>query len=224
MRYLLTISLMTLTVVFLNAQTFAEAKRQMSKGTKNSYVLDFQIGEADDIEDLWLDYQRDYDADKPKQARKSDEYFANDAEIGSISANTIDIYSTVEDKGKAEGAVITVWFDLGGAYLSSEQHPERVGAARDWLQQFRQRVLRTYAKEALERERDQLEDMRDELKDLRKERDDAAEEVEELQEELAEARKKVDSTTKKIAEQERVVEQQQAVVERNQSKVDELRN
>jgi len=207
----------------VQAQNFSEAKRSMSQGEQPSFLIDLQIGNTDVVEDLWQDYLKDFDARKPKQNR-SGEYFADNAEIESISNNTIDVFATIEGKGKAEGVLLTVWFNLGGAYLSSEQHPERMEAARIWLQGFETLVLRSYAEEALEAEEDQLDDMEDELKDLRKEREDAEEEVEDLREALEEAKALEEQKAQAVEAKAEEVELQREVVKRSKKKVESLKN
>lgn len=217
------LSTIALLLCFIAAQAqFSEAVRPMSQGNHSSFIIDFRIGEADDIVDIWQDYQKDFDARKPKQDRKTGEYFADDAEIEGISENTIDIYSTVEGKGKAPGAVVTVWFNLGGAYLSSSRHPERVKATNEWLQGFKNRVLEKYAEEALKAEEDKLDDLEDELKDLRKEKEKAEEDVADLQKALEKARAKVSSTIEAIGAKEAAVEQQKEIVKMNKKKVKKL--
>jgi len=207
----------------LQAQVFSEANRPMSQGNHNSFLIDFRIGEADDIVDMWQDYQKDFDARrKPKKNRKTGEYFADNVEIEAISDNTIDIYSTVEGKGKAGGAIITIWFNLGGAYLSSGRHPERMEATQAWLQGFKNRVLQNYAEDALEAEEDKLDGLEDELKDLEKERKEAEKEVAELEEALNEAKAKVKETIEAIGAKKEAVQQQRKVVKMNEKKVKDL--
>ena len=40
-----------------------------------------------------------------------------------MSRNTVDVYALIE--GRGPDAELVVWFDLGGAFLSSEMHPTR---------------------------------------------------------------------------------------------------
>jgi DNA repair exonuclease SbcCD ATPase subunit len=216
-------SIIALLLCFTAAQAqFSEAIRPMSQGNHSSFMVDFRIGEADDIVDIWQDYQKDFDARKPKKDKKTGEYFADNAEIEGISENTIDIYSTVQGKGKAGGAVVTVWFNLGGAYLSSDRHPERIEAANEWLQGFKNRVLERYAEEALKAEEDKLDDLEDELKDLQKEKKKAEDDVADLQKALEEAKAKVRSTIEAIGAKEAAVEQQKEIVKMNKKKVKKL--
>ncbi len=207
----------------MNAQSFSEDVRTMSKGQHASFLVDFQIGAAEDIADLWVDYQKDFDARKPKP-NDAGEYFADNAEIETISDNTIDIYSTIQSKDPAPGAVLTVWFDLGGAYLSSERHPERIGAAQSWLAGFRNLVAETYAEEALEAEEDKLDDLEDALKDARKAQEDTAEEIEELEEELAALKKQLAAQEKDTEMKAAAVNKQKQVVDQAKTRIKNLKD
>lgn len=204
------------------AQPFAEGERSMSRGVHSSFLIDFQIGEAEDIADLWIDYQKDFDARKPKKQNKAGEYFGDNAEIEAISDNTIDIYSTVQSKKPAPGATVTIWFDLGGAYLSSASHPDRIEATRNWLEGFRNYVLKEYAEEALEAEEDKLKDMEDALEDARDEQEDIKDEIKDLEAELAALKKQLGSAQKETEMKAEAVNKQKQVVEQAKAKTKSL--
>ena len=194
----------------------------MSRGENNSFTIDFNVGNADAIADLWVDYQKDFKAKKPKLDKKANEYFADDARIDKISDNTIDIYSKVARKSD-KGAVLTIWFDLGGAYLSSNRHPDRIAGAREWMSGFEQVVKAAFAKEALEAEEAMLKDLGKELKDLEKEKENAAKEVEKLQEELEAARQKVAETDEALGSKQQQIMEQEKAVEAAKAKVKKMR-
>ncbi|MEQ8706184.1 MAG: hypothetical protein RIC19_19790 [Phaeodactylibacter sp.] len=204
-------------------QPFEEGERSMSKGVHSSFLIDFQIGEADAIADLWVDYQKDFDARKPKP-NKAGEYFGDNAEIEAISDNTIDIYSTVQSKKPAPGATVTIWFDLGGAYLSSATHPDRMEGARNWLQGFRDFVLKEYAEEALEAEEDKLKEMEKVLKDARKTEENVAGEIKDMEKELAELKKQLASAKKETEMKADAVSKQKQIVDQAKAKTKSLKN
>jgi len=220
---MLVLALLTFSFGMALGQPFAEGERSMSKGVHNSFLVDFQIGEADDIADLWVDYQKDFDARKPKK-NDAGEYFGDNAEIEAISANTIDIYSTVKSKKPAPGAIVTIWFDLGGAYLSSATHPDRMEGARTWLEGFRNFVMKEYAEEALEAEEDKLKDMEKALKDTRKTEEDIAEDIKDLEAELAELKKKLGSAQKDTQMKAEAVNKQKQIVEQAKAKTKALKD
>ena len=194
----------------------------MSRGENNSFTIDFNVGNADAIADLWVDYQKDFKAKKPKLDKKANEYFADDARIDKISDNTIDIYSKVARKSD-KGAVLTIWFDLGGAYLSSNRHPDRIAGAREWMAGFEQVVKAAFAKEALEAEEAMLKDLGKEMKDLEKEKENAAKIVEKLQEELEAARRRVAEMDAVLGTKQQQIMEQEKAVEAAKAKVKKMR-
>lgn len=223
MKNFIFLFLLTAISFSLQAQDYAEAVRPMSRGEQNSFAIDFPIGDAETIANLWVDYQKDFKAKKPKLDKKLNEYFADDAMIEKISSNTIDIYSKVARKS-GKGAVLTIWFDLGGAYLSSARHPDRMPGAREWMAGFEQVVKAAFALEALEAEEARLKDMEKELKELEKGREEAAKEVEKLEKQLQEARRKAGETDLAVGEKQKQIMDQQKMVEEVKAKVKKMKN
>ncbi|MCO6492428.1 MAG: hypothetical protein J5I98_28685 [Phaeodactylibacter sp.] len=222
MKKLFSLSILLISAVILHAQAYKEGPQRMSQGENNSFTIDFNVGNADAIADLWVDYQKDFKAKKPKLDKKANEYFADDARIDKISDNTIDIYSKVASKS-GKGAVLTIWFDLGGAFLSSNRHPDRMAGARDWMAGFEQVVKAAFAKEALEAEEAMLKNLGKELKDLEKEKENAAKVVEKLQEELEAARRRVAEMDAVLGTKQQEIMEQEKAVEEAKAKVKKMR-
>lgn len=222
MKKLSFLSALLISAFALSAQAYLEGPKMMSQGENNSFTIDFNVGNADAIGDLWVDYQKNFKAKKPKLDKKANEYFADDARIDKISDNTIDLYSKVASKS-GKGAVLTIWFDLGGAYLSSNRHPDRIAGAREWMAGFEQVVKAAFAKEALEAEEAMLKDLGKELKDLEKEKENADKVVEKLQEELEAARQKVAETDEALGSKQQQIMEQEKAVEAAKAKVKKMR-
>ncbi|MCO6478877.1 MAG: hypothetical protein J5I94_19740 [Phaeodactylibacter sp.] len=206
----------------LQAQNMQETDKRMSQGEQNSFTLEFNVGNAETIADLWVDYQKEFKAKRPKLNKKENEYFADDAQIKAISDNTIDIYSKVAKKSD-KGAVLTIWFDLGGAYLSSSRHPDRMAGAREWTAGFEQVVKAAFAQEALEAEEDILKGLEKELKGLEKDKEDAVKEVEKLQKELEAARQRVAEMDEALGAKQKQIMGQGKVVEEAKAKVKKMK-
>ena len=222
MKNMLVFFLLTAAAATASAQNYAEAVKPMSKGDQNSFTIDFTIGNAETIADLWVDYQKDFKAKKPKLDKKANEYFADDAQVDKISSNTIDIYSKVARKSD-KGAVLTIWFDLGGAYLSSSRHPDRMAGAREWMSGFEQVIRASFAKEALEAEEAALKDLEKELKGLEKDQQDAAKEVEKLEKELQDARQKVAEMDQAAGTKQQQIMDQKKMVEEAKAKLKKMK-
>ena len=111
-----------------------EGTMSNSLGSGNALNVTIKSMKVGDVEDLWKDYMKQYDG-KSKFNRKTDELFIDNASIRSINDNnTVDVTSKVTQQG--DDASIAVWFDLGGAYLSSTAHADRYPAAQDIMNGF----------------------------------------------------------------------------------------
>ncbi|MCB0569769.1 MAG: hypothetical protein KDC66_08405 [Phaeodactylibacter sp.] len=200
------------------AQTYNEAIRPMSQGENNSFVVELKVGDAKTIGELWQDYQKKFKAGKPKLDKKTKEYFADDAEIEGISDNTIDIYSTITPRD-GKGAMLAIWFDLGGAYLSSSRHPDRISGARQWMAGFEKIVGQEFAAQALEAEVDALKALEKELKGLEKEKGDKEDRVADLEKELQQARTEAGQAAQAVSNKEQQIEEQKKVIEAAKAKL-----
>jgi len=173
--------------IALPGQIVQTETRNMSQGTQTAYVLDIELLDVDEVEDLWMDYQKDFKGRRnPKRNRRADEYFMDDAEISSLSANTIDVYSTLNgDKNRAE---LCVWFDLGGAYLNEKDHSEKMAALQDWMGEFARltRVRKTELE--VETEEDRLKELSKEFDRLEKEGKDLEQTIKDAEETIRKAR------------------------------------
>ena len=222
MKKLFLFSILFTSSFALHAQSYPEASKLMSRGENKSFTIDFNIGDAATIADLWVDYQKGFKAKKPKLDKKTNEYFADNAQIDKISSNTIDIYSKVASKA-GKGAVLTIWFDLGGAFLSSNRHPDRIPGATEWMAGFEQVVKAAFAKEMLETEEAALKDLEKELKGLEKGQQDAANEVEKLMKELEAARQKAAEMDQSVGAMQKQIMDQQKLVEQAKAKVKKMK-
>ena len=101
----------------------SEESRSMSLGVRNALVLDIPDTEANFVEKLWKKYVKTYGG-KTKKVRSSDEIFTDDADVVALGgANSVDLYALVEELGN--GSSLSMWVDLGGAFLASDTHSDR---------------------------------------------------------------------------------------------------
>ena len=111
-----------------NAQ-IVETQNMSSQGTHNSFVLSLPTMDNDLAEEVWKKLVKEYKG-KTRYNKKIGEYFTDDGVVKGMSNNTVDIYSRIQ------GGKIILWFDLGGAYLNTIEHPERIFAAEDVFSQY----------------------------------------------------------------------------------------
>ena len=106
-------------VAFSFAQ-ISEGKKTMSKGYNNALSIIVPEADMEYTQKEWITYIKGYKG-KTKRQKKTGEIFTDNALILDFGGNPTDVYATFEQLDSA--TFLTVWFDLGGAYLSSAEHP-----------------------------------------------------------------------------------------------------
>ncbi|MCB0685402.1 MAG: hypothetical protein KDC53_02720 [Saprospiraceae bacterium] len=177
-------SIITLSIpIFLIAQsdyTINEGVREMSQGAKNSFTMFIPNASTSIGEDILKKYLRQYKG-KPKLDKKTNEWFSDDAKLETISQNTIDIYTKLEENLAAHVLEVTFWYDLGGAFLSSTDHPEQIAAATQFMNRYGDMVTEVLIEEELKMEEKKLKELESDLSKLVKENDDYHKKVDEAQ-------------------------------------------
>ncbi len=187
-----------------------EGSASMSQGSNNAFTIELRKTEAKEVEKAWIKYLKDFDG-KVKKAKKSPEVFADNSEIKAMSSNTVDIYSTAKQSG--ENTTLTVWFDLGGAYLNSSMHGDKVAVAEKILNEFALSVSRASIEEDLKEQEKILKKLNGDMKDLKKDKEDYEDEIAKCEKKIAEAKEGIkenagaqETKTKEIEAQAEVVE------------------
>lgn len=188
-----------------------EGQRLMSKGQKNSYSVIIDGVSRKDIEKNWEKYIKNHDT-KSKWDKKKNEYLADNAKIETISDNTIDVYNQLIESGSSTEVI--VWFDLGGAFLSSYDHPQKAEFGKKFITDFALRMEKKRVDQYREKQEDMLEDLEDNLKDMRKDKEDLVEDIADYEKKIAEAKEKIAENESKQAQKEVEIETQRTIVEK----------
>lgn len=182
------IVLMFLCPVVLLSQNIQENDRTMSLGSKPGFTITISDLDIKEVERLWIEYLKESKA-KTKKDRKTNEVIADDGSFPSISSNLMDVYASFAERNKQ--TEMTVWVDLGGAFLSRRQHPEKMDAFNQWLSEFGRRSrVRKVELELLSEE--QI------FKDQKKEFDKLVKEEERLKKEVTEAEQRINQAKKEL--------------------------
>ena len=165
MRKLIAIlSILAFGSLTLTAQ-IKESFKAMSEGNKNALVL--EVSDADEklISDTWKSFARDDFKGRVKYDRKTKQWMADDAKILSIGkGNTVDLYSKVSQKGSDCDFIL--WIDMGGAYCSSNAHPDSYEAAEEMMMRFGIAIQKAKVQLELDEQQKQLKKLEGELKKL----------------------------------------------------------
>ncbi|MCO6460021.1 MAG: hypothetical protein J5I59_01350 [Saprospiraceae bacterium] len=195
---------------FLTAQV-SESVLPMSQGSYNSLTITLKDISQKDAENVWKDYMKSL-GNKTKYLRKEKEYFVDDASVPQISSSTIDIYSKSEKTGN--DILFTVWFDLGGGYLTSKSQPEKYTAAVTMLNDYQREISRFKTNELLKTEEKTLSQLNSDLKRLVNDKEDYEKEIKKAEERIASYKAKIEQNIKDQSAKQTEITKQQAVVEK----------
>jgi dihydroxyacetone kinase DhaKLM complex PTS-EIIA-like component DhaM len=188
MRILIVLILSILFNPFGQAQIMESAK-VMSQGDNNALTVKLPDTEVKVVEKEWESFIKGYKG-KLRKIKKSSEIFADDAKLENISSNTVDVYALVSERG--EDTELSVWFDLGGAYLNSETHPEQYNHAKVMLNDFLGKVSKTYIANLLNEEEKKMKDLEGVLKDIEKSSANSVKDIEKFEEKIQEAKANIE--------------------------------
>ena len=187
-----------------------EGLRVMPKGKNNAMSIALKKTTKKDVEKKWEKYISDYKG-KTKLDKKSGIIFSDNAEIEGMSDNTIDVYAQVVASGA--DTELVVWYNLGGAYLSSSEHPEGYGKANAMLVEFAGQVSTAAVEELLAEEEDKLKKLQKEKEDLEKEKKGLESDIKKYEEKIAEAKKSISENESAQGSKKDEVATQQKVID-----------
>lgn len=219
----------SLTATFAQKAEVTESAQSMNAGSQNAFSVKLPGTETKDVERAWEKYVKEFGG-KTKKDKKTGEFLSNNCAIKKLNGdNTIDISARVSPEGKTDNT-LTVWFNLGGAYLSSAAHADKVPFAKEMLMGFANSVSRTMIEDNLKEEQKKLKKEEDKLKDLEKDKKGLDSDIESYKKKIKKAEddiKKAEDDIKKNAETQKIqaaaIGTQKEVVEVVKKKLDNLK-
>lgn len=152
-----------------------EILQYMSQGEKTGLEVAILDAEPSDVESTWIKFMKRYKA-KVTSSKKSVEIFADNATIPQISANTVDVYAIAT---KAPyGTKLSVFVDLGGAFVSSRDHEMAFAAFDRLLREYAHEEAVRVVEEELKEQESVMKDLQKELEGLLKDKDGYIKEIE----------------------------------------------
>ncbi len=219
--FTLVFALLTLPLI-TNAQ-IAEQPRSMSLGTHNALVLELPQNSDKLVGKVWENYMKSFYDTKSKYNRKTSEWAAMEADIIAIGkGDDVDLFTTIEQKGKNVELALWVHLKNEDTYISSDRHPDRTIEAEKILMRFGLEVARETIKMELKDEEKRLNQLGHDLKKLKNANDRYRKDIEKAQ--LA-IRKAEENITKNEGAQQDMLKQmdvQREVIEMVQKKMRDL--
>ncbi len=184
--------LFILPLAFLSTFLFAQVQHgpaMMSKGNNEALNLPLKKTNKKEVEAAWTKYIKEYKG-KTKKDKKTGEIFSDNAKITDMTGNTVDVYSKVMERN--EDTELLVWFDLGGAYLSSATHPDAYAIAVKMLEDFELTVSTAALEEQIDDQEGVIKKMNNDLDALKKDQTDAEAAIEKYEQKIVEAKQKIE--------------------------------
>ncbi len=195
-----------------------ETSGKMSKGYNTGITVNIPGATKKDVERLWKRKVKNY---RGKVSSSKGDIFADDATIKSVSDNSMDIYANIKET--SDGVQMTVFFDLGDAYMSSSKHASKFKSAEGIVYKFAVSAAKeavglelTAAGKALKKMENEQNKLESENEKLNKEIDRCQETIKNNEATLIENEKKQEA---KKAE----IEQQKGAVNQVQEKMNNIR-
>lgn len=167
------------------AQTIEVKEKMEALDGKSRNALSVMIPEAntDDVKKAWKKQLKDL---KGKVSDKT-VIFGDDCKSKAMGDNTFDVYSVVEE-ATDEGVRLVVAFDLGGAYLSTANHPEKYPAAEEIVKSFAVAQAKEVVKEEIEVSTKILKGFEKDLSGLEKDKAGLEKDIEDYKKKIEEAK------------------------------------
>lgn len=201
-----------------------ESRVPMSRGTQPALTVTIPKAKSKDIEKGWKEVLKSY---KAKVKTEKGETFGDNALLKQLSENTVDIYTRQTDT--VEGTALTLFVDLGGAFLASSTHPEQYKVAENVLYQFaveQAKVAMGYeiegagkVLETLQKDHKKLEG---DQKGLEREIEKHREHMKGLEEQIQEAQKMIEVSKAAQAAKKVEVEKQTTAIQELQQRQKEI--
>ncbi len=195
----------------LFAQTIRETMLAMSQGTHNALVTELPTMDLKEINKKWEKHIKQFDG-KIKIDKKRGEILTDNCIIKEIGGNnTVDVYAAFTQNNNV--IQLAVWYDLGGAYLSSQAHPAKYPAAEKVLTEFSAIIARSLVESELETEIAKQNELSNHLKNLSKDKNT-------LEKQIENDKKAIEDAKEKIAKWEEAIELNKNKVEQNKQQQD----
>lgn len=214
-HYILLFTLLLITSFgFAQIQDAKEINLKMSEGVQQGWKILIPFTNEKEAIKAWSKLMKDYDS-KTDKVKKNEEYKSETALIPSLSERVVVVYAQFNET--PEGVYLITFFDLGGAYLSSHLHQEKVKEVQKLLKTFASETAVAALDESLKEEEKNLKKLESEKKKLEEDKSSYEKEIKECEEKIAQRKKDLETNAEDQKKKKKEVDEQQ-------SKVDELKS
>ena len=205
-----------------------ESNEAIGVGKNNAMVVNVFENDLDKVEKEWKNTIKNYKNEKTNLHHHS--LFADNVVINEISTGTVDIYTNFIEKKDNKSVGMIVAFDLGGVYMSSNQHGDKFLAAKKIVYDFAVKVTKAALDEQLSVENKKLEKLLEKKDDLEKDKINMNSRIEEdrdrikkAQEDIAKNEENLKKNEKDQQDQQLKIDEQKKMINEFQKRIDSVR-
>lgn len=184
------IAVFTLLSVFVFGQNevrINEEHTTFSVGSKNSIVVNIPFANLDILEKELKRELKDWGG---KYNSSKDEYTSTQASFKAMGDKPFDVIAKIIKSGETVKVAFAI--DLGGAYLTSNQHQEQFNVMKDKIKAFAINASKECVAEELKTEGKVLSSLEKDQKELEKDKESLLNSIEDYRKKIAEAEKKIE--------------------------------
>jgi chromosome segregation ATPase len=184
------IAVFTLLSVFVFGQNevrINEEHTTFSVGSKNSIVVNIPFANLDILEKELKRELKDWGG---KYNSSKDEYTSTQASFKAMGDKPFDVIAKIIKSGETVKVAFAI--DLGGAYLTSNQHQEQFNVMKDKIKAFAISASKECVAEELKTEGKVLSSLEKDQKELEKDKESLLNSIEDYRKKIAEAEKKIE--------------------------------
>jgi len=194
----------------------SESIEKIGDGKNNCLVVTIAGASEDDVAKAWKDKMKDTGG---KVSGKK-EMFVDDASLPSISSNTVDVYSVINEKGG--DVVFMVGFNLGGAYLNSKEHASGYKVAEKMIYDFAVEQTKLAVQNKIDEQKNLIAKTTKDVEGLTKDNEKLAKDIEDYKKRIEEAEKNIESNKSSIVNGNQNIEDQNKALKELEKKLSEV--
>jgi len=206
------LSLMSLTLFSQKKIEVKSGSEKFSVGNVDVLITDVYEADVKSIRKAWKKLLKNYSG----SVKMKSEIFADDVLIKSMSNNTVDIYTKIEEKkGKPEdGKIVTITcaVDLGGAYLSKSQHPDKFKTFKEILRKFVVEVSKEAVRDEINEQEKIFSGMEKKQEELVSDNEKMHKEIEEYKQKIKDNEKAIEQNVKDQEAQKKTIDEQKVII------------
>lgn len=199
---------LTLGFILCASVSFAQKKIEVTEKvvaidgvSRNSLTVMIEGADTETIKKAWKKQLKDL---KGKVNDKTI-IFGDDCESKEMGPNTFDVYSVVEE-ATSEGVRLVVAIDLGGAYLSTSDHPDKYPAGEKIVYNFAVEQSKEVVRGEIESTKKIVNSFERELSDLVKTKSNLEKDIADYEKKIEDAKAEIEKNVAGQANKQKEIE------------------